>query len=267
MLKIAGAEVNPKVIGSQYAEDSIENKIINKMASSRETFKYSSLNQLYFEVNMRKNIIAASRELNDSHMKFKVFKKSYCNKDYWDRTKEGGFKQREDVTISEGIDDIFKNSKEYGTECSTAIVIVYYRAIQNIYPEELFDKTFEGITLLNWHHFDDDLNVYSYEIEGDFIPGDCLYFENPDYDPKEAEWQGENAIDLGDGTYYGHGIGITDSESIIKDLNKHRKRDAEKSAYLSKFVARPNFKDLADIYLSSLERMRKSFFPGCPFCK
>jgi protein-glutamine gamma-glutamyltransferase len=265
MLKIYGSEVNTKNITNEYSEDSFEVKVIDKMASSKDTYSYDSLNQLKFELNMRKNIISSAIELNGSGIKFKVFKKSFCNPDFWHRTEDGGFKQEKDVTSSQAINDILKNGSKYGTECSTAIVILYYKAILNIYPEELFDRMFENLMLLNWHNFDDDLSIYSHEIEGDYLPGDCLYFENPDYNPEKQEWQGENVIDLGNNEYYGHGIGVSDSEHIIKSLNKHRKSDAKKSAYLTKYVARPNFMHLADIYLASLERMRFELLRSCPF--
>ena len=265
MLKVYESEVNIKNIADEYPKDSMEVKIIDKMASSKDTYRYSSLNQLKFELNMRKNIISSSIELNKSGVKFKVFKKSFCNTDFWERTEEGGFKQKNVVTSSQAINDIFKNGTKYGTECSTAIVILYYKAILNIYSEELFNTMFENLMLLNWHNFDDDLRVYSYEIQGDHLPGDCLYFDNPDHNPEKQEWQGENVIDLGNNMYYGHGIGISDAEHIIKVLNKHRKSDAEKSTYLTKYVARPNFRHLADIYLTSLERMRFELLRYCPF--
>lgn len=265
MLKFPGYEADIKTLTSEYSDDSLETKIINTMAASKDIYKYSSLNQLKFELNMRKNIITSSIELNDGNIKFKVFKESFCNPTFWERTEEGGFKLKTSAASSQGINDIFKNSSKYGTECSTAIVMLYYKAILNIYPEDLFDKLFNNIILHNWHYFDNDLRVFSSEIEGDFIPGDCLYFENPDYNPKEHEWQGENAIDLGNGKYYGHGIGIEDANNIIKSLNKHRKSHAEKSAYLTKNVARPNFRHLADIYINSLERLRLEMFRYYPF--
>lgn len=256
MLIISGIEAGVEPLLKEYGEDSIEAIILNKMVSSNETFGYNSLNQLKFELNMRKNIISASVELNDGYMKFKTFKEAFCNETYWELTKEGGFKLKKDTTASEGISDIFKHSSKYGTECSTAIVIVYYRAILNIFPEELFNKTFGDILLLNWHSLDDDLRIYSHETEDTYLPGDCLYFENPDHDPKKQEWQGENVIDLGNGTYYGHGIGIKDEKHIVKVLNKHRKSGAKKEAYLTKYIARPNFKHLFSIYMTSLERLR-----------
>ena len=44
------------------------------------------------------------------------------------------------------------------------------------------------------------------------IPGDVVYFNNPDFDPLTPQWRGENAVVLEDGTYFGHGIGIATAE-------------------------------------------------------
>ena len=60
----------------------------------------------------------------------------------------------------------------------------------------------------------------------DYLPGDCRYFNNPDVDPLTPEWQGENAIDLSGGMYYGHGIGIKTADKIIEILNHNRIQDS-----------------------------------------
>ena len=83
----------------------------------------------------------------------------------------------------------------------------------------------------------------------DYIPGDRRYFVNPDVDPLTPQWQGENVIDLDGELYYGHGIGIYNAETIIKELNKNRSEGADESARLKDSAGRPNFKKLADIYL------------------
>ena len=56
------------------------------------------------------------------------------------------------------------------------------------------------IELMNWSNIDEKLGVDYYDSVSDFMPGDCIYFKNPDVNPKTTEWQGENTIDLGDGT-------------------------------------------------------------------
>lgn len=256
MIKISGNVAETSSILSEFPEDTIRTIIINTMASSKEIYNYSSLNELKFELTMRVNIVNASRDLYKSGIKFKTFKESMCNEDYWERTENGGFLLREGIKASEGINDIFKNGSKYGTECSTAVVIVYYKAILDTYSEELFNKTFEKIFLVGWHYVDNDLDILVYKSRVDYFPGDYRYFSNPEFDHKNSEWRGENVIDLGDDTYYGHGIGIKTSKDIIKALNKHRKKGAKESAFLMDITGYPNFKRLSAIYYQFLEGAR-----------
>ncbi|MFV2050776.1 protein-glutamine gamma-glutamyltransferase, partial [Metabacillus sp. YM-086] len=72
----------------------------------------------------------------------------------------------------------------------------------------------------------------------DYLPGDCLYFDNPQFNPKTPQWRGENVIDLGNDLYFGHGIGIKTADGIIESLNKRRKAYATESAYLLSQVTR-----------------------------
>lgn len=256
MIKIEGNIVKPGDLAVQYLDDSIERKIIDILTLSSEVYDYGYIEQLKFEINLRVNIIKASRELNRSGFKFKIFTKAMCNTAYWELTKEGGFLLKKDVKPSDAIKDIYINDSKYGTECSTAIVILYYKAIVDIYPEELFNRMFSGIYLMDWKYIDDDLRIDSYMGEKDYLPGDCRYFKNPDFNHEAPEWQGENAIDLGDGTYYGHGIGIKNAENIIRALNKNRKKGSKISAYLMDSATRPGFKYLADRFYKSLSHLR-----------
>ena len=260
MIHIAGNPINTDYVTSEYAPGSLEVKIINLMDSSRNIYDYHSVHSLKFELNMRINIISASQEMNKGQIGFRVFKKSICNEKFWTRTEEGGFLLKDNVNPYDGIEDIFKNSSLYGTECSTAIIIIYYRALQKIFPEDLFNEKFEKLHLMNWHYIDSDLDINSFENVNEYLPGDCRYFANPDVNPKTPEWQGENAIDLGDGTYFGHGLGILTENQIIAALNKRRKPEATKSALLLNSTTLPNFKYLASLYHGFLSRMQVAFY-------
>jgi protein-glutamine gamma-glutamyltransferase len=233
--------------------DDFEIDIINMMDLSKERYEYSSTNQLQFELKLREDIVNASIDLNNGDMTFEVFRKSKCNPDYWDRTDEGGFTLKKGVLPSAGIEDISINSSKYGTECATAIVIIYYQALLKIFDVKLFNKLFPQIQLMNWHDIDKLLDAASYlEKRSDYFPGDRRYFENPDVDPVKPEWQGENVIYLGDGAYYGHGIGVENAEDIISELNKFRIENAKTSAHLLDVAARLDFKALSDIYYKFL---------------
>ena len=215
-----------------YENFSIQNKVLTIMIKSNMKYMYSSVSELNFDLNLKNAVVESARELNDSDVEFKTFYKSRCNDRFWRKNKDGGFSLKENVSSYDAICDIFKSSYKYGTECATAMIIVYYRALTKIMTKEVFDNIYTEIELMNWKSVDEKLGVDYYENVSDFMPGDCIYFKNPDVNPKTPEWQGENTIDLGDGTYYGHGIGIMTGEKIITKLNKYRKKHSKVSAYM-----------------------------------
>ncbi len=248
MIDILGNDFDINEILNQYSPRSIGRKIINNMDSSNTTYYFKSIDQFKFEIDLRISIIRASVKLHRSRMSFEVFRKSRCNTDFWTRSNDGGFIIKTRVKPSDAINDIFVNGEKYGTECSTAIVIVYYKALVDIFPKKLFNEVFPFIRLMNWRYIDNDLDLIYYENATDYFPGDCRYFKNPDVNPLTPEWQGENAIYLRDNLYYGHGIGIVPDRVIIRALNSNRKENSTKSAYLLDSAIRPDFKYLANIY-------------------
>jgi protein-glutamine gamma-glutamyltransferase len=248
MIEISGNIVDPGVISGAYPPWGVERKIIHILSSSSRNYEYRSEEQLKFELNLRKNIIISSGELYRSRMAFSTFRESRCNPAYWERTEQGGFLLKAGVQPADAVRDIFINGRMYATECSTAIVIVYYKALADLFSAEQFNELFSAINLMNWQHLDRDLGVRTYRNQLDFLPGDCRYFKNPDVDPLTPEWQGENAIDMGDGTYYGHGMGITTADRIIASLNMRRMEGSNVSAYLMDTATRPDFKSLSDKY-------------------
>ncbi|MFA9382069.1 MAG: protein-glutamine gamma-glutamyltransferase, partial [Acetanaerobacterium sp.] len=122
-------------------------------------------------------------------------------------------------------------------------------ALLALFGAEKFNVQFSGIYLMNWHRLHRHLReVGQMRREDDYLPGDRRYFSNPDVDPLHPEWQGENVIDLNDGMYYGHGMGRRKADEIIRALNRKRKEDATRSAYLMDSAGRPNFKGLSALY-------------------
>jgi protein-glutamine gamma-glutamyltransferase len=251
MIVISDNIVKPGTIINEYNPNSNEINIITKMDLSKKSYIYDSLDQLKFELKLRKNIAIAAKELDKSDISFKIFRKAKCNMDYWELTKEGGFLLKNGVKPSDAMKDISINSSKYGTECATAMIIIYYQALINIFPEKLFNESFPKIHLMNWHYMNRVLeNAGVLRKRSDYFMGDRRYFTNPDVDPVKPEWQGENVIYLGNGIYFGHGIGIANADEIIRVLNKYRIKGAKKSAYLLDSAARLDFKALADKFLS-----------------
>jgi protein-glutamine gamma-glutamyltransferase len=249
MIRYPGNKTDIDKLISSYKVNSIERQILNLIDSDSNQYIYDSIDQLKFEVDYRKKIIETSLELYKSKMAFAVFRETICNPLYWERLNNGGFKLRKDVKASDAIRDIFINGEKYSTECATAMVIVYYKALLELYPEDLFNKLFKDTILMNWSYINWNLReIGILSNSKDYMPGDRRYFKNPEVNLKTPEWQGENVIDLGTGYYYGHGMGgLYQADKIIEELNKNRKKDATVSAFLMDSLSIPNFKHLANI--------------------
>lgn len=249
MIKIKGRPFELSTIENQYSEDSIEKEVLNTMMQSTEVYEYDSIENIQFELKLRKEIVNSAIELNKSGMDFKIFKESKCNDKFWERTDSGGFKLKENVKPNNAIQDIFINGNQYGTECATAMMIVYYKALLNVFGENRFNETFPNIYLMDWDVREPLLReVRTVNPAADVLLGDRKYFSNPEFNEETPEWQGENVIVLDKEKHYGHGIGIKTAEQMIEALNLNRKEDATQSAYLMKSAGRPSFQKLNRAY-------------------
>jgi protein-glutamine gamma-glutamyltransferase len=219
-----------------------QKEILDLMVKYEEVYSYEHFNQLKFELDLRIEIVKAATALYQSGVKFTTFEYSRCNPALWNLTSQGAIVIKPGVPPSEGIRDLYANGKLYAFECATAIVAVFYKAVLEIIEERYFNRLFAGMILYDWH-YDDNLGVFT-RRGNDFLPGDCLYFKNPDFDPEKPQWRGENTIDMGHDLHYGHGIGIKDAEGIIASLNKYRREGAVQTAYLLSQVTRLDYRYL-----------------------
>ena len=249
MITITGTSFDVSTMMDDYPRGSIERQLLEVMSQSAENYRFDSLSQLQFELRLRKEIVKAARELNDSRFSFAIFHKSRVNTEYWERTPNGGFRLKSGASPSDAIRDIFTNGVAYATECATAMIIIYYKALLSVYGDKLFNEVFPSIYLMNWHGIDPLLRSVGIPRKTkDVLLGDRKYFDNPDVNPKTPEWQGENVIVLPGDLYYGHGIGINTAEEMIRSLNGNRKKNATRSAFLLDSAGRPDFDQLAGIY-------------------
>jgi protein-glutamine gamma-glutamyltransferase len=238
MISLNGVIVKPEDLHKEIT-NSEQRKILKQMAGYPVIYYYPSLQQLKFELLFRANTIKAATDLDKSGAKFTTFSYSFPNRKYWYRLANGGFLLREGINPSQGIEDIVKNGTLYAFECATAIAIVLYIATLYTIGPRAFNTYFRRLYLMDWQ-FDEDLPVYQKDGE-DFIIGDVLHFKNPDFDPKQPWWRAENVVFFGDDQFFGHGIGIRDSKTIIDFLNGKRKENADDSAYLMRMITRPNY--------------------------
>ncbi|MEW9668779.1 protein-glutamine gamma-glutamyltransferase [Ammoniphilus sp. 3BR4] len=241
MLKVGETQPNLHGLVHAWGLSQLQGLVLRKMVRSPQLYSYETFKQLYFELKLRENLVSSAVALSHSGSTFAVFEESRCNEQYWIRTDNGGFLLRPNVTTAEGIRDIFVNGRFYAFECTTAIMIVCYHAILQSIPEDTFNQLFSKLFLWNGY-YDEDLALTKQPIS-DALPGDIRYFKNPDH--SSPEWQGENAVYLGNGAYFGHGIGIAPEGMIIMYLNRLRKPGSLQSAYLMDEAFFPNFKYLA----------------------
>ncbi|RYM05686.1 protein-glutamine gamma-glutamyltransferase [Sporolactobacillus sp. THM7-7] len=242
---LAGNEtMTPDLSGSIAAIGRYAPVIFQAMARSHERFIYPSRRELTFEIRLRNKTIEAAQALHRSRAAFATFYYSACNEAYWSLTGEGGFDLKPGRPAAEAIRDIFENGEAYAFECATAMMIVFYKALIDCLPEERFNSIFSHLYLWDWqnHPF---FSLKNASRVGTGIPGDVRYFKNPDVNPQTPQWQGENAVDLSGGLYYGHGIGIMTADRIIEELNQYRRQSADTSAYLMPGATRPDYLSLA----------------------
>ncbi|WP_050183870.1 protein-glutamine gamma-glutamyltransferase [Domibacillus robiginosus] len=249
MIQLSGARFQQS---DRWPSGSIEKKIIQRMMEGAAVYTFQSMDELLFELALRKHIILSAKAMNESDAAFAVFADSRCNPRYWELTSVGGFSLRQGVSPSDAIEDIYLNSSRYAFECATAMVIIYYHAVLKLMGESVFNQFFRNILLYSWHA-DSDLSIKPYYTDH-FLPGDIVYFDNPDFNPQTPQWRGENAVVLENKTYFGHGLGIQTAQQIIRHLNRSRIPEANESAYLANLVVRPSFKQLA-----RLSRLRPAY--------
>ncbi|WP_084405678.1 protein-glutamine gamma-glutamyltransferase [Alteribacter aurantiacus] len=223
-----------------------QRKILNLMVDYRDVYDYTSLHELYFELYLRVHIMRAASGLNSSGASFATFTTSFCNEYVWYRTRRGGFYLRPEIPPHVGINDIFANGSYYAFECAVAIIIVYYKAVLDALGPMMFNRLFPHIYLFSWEA-DRDLGLAGH-VSTDYIPGDCVYFDSPEYNRATPEWRGENAILMNGDLYFGHGIGIVPAKEILDFLNSKRRPFATRSAFLNNFIVRPNFRYLSQFY-------------------
>lgn len=253
MIYINGSPADMARIARARPVRGIESICLSRMMRGAGAYYYASIGELHFELALRRTTVARAERLRLAGLNFESFRGSYCNKRYWIRTANGGFELRRGVSPAAAVRDIYSNGREYGTECATAMQIVYCGALLDLVADSAFDAHFGGMRLMNWHDIPTPLKeTGSLHRVKDYLPGDRRYFSNPEVNLNAPEWQGENVIDMGDGTYYGHGIGRRRADKIIATLNSARRASARRSAYLIPTAGRPDYSRLYSMFGSAL---------------
>lgn len=208
--------------------------ILQLMARYPTVFEFDTTEDFQFDLKMRLNAIQAAQLLDQSGAEFTILEDSMCNPRVWRLTGDRAFELWPKVPPHIALNDIFINGQLYAFECGTAILVVFYKAILESIGPTNFDRIFPDLFLYNWHYHQ-SLSILVHE-GFDYLPGDCLYFKNPDFAPYAPEWQGENAIMLDENLFFAHGVGVTDQQEIIDELNGNRILGSMISAYLTTHI-------------------------------
>lgn len=177
-------------------------------------------------------MVNASEKMHSSGVSFQVIKNHKANPDYWTIGAGGVLELKPGVKPSEALADITKNGGKYGFECATGLVVVYYQAMLELLGPQDFDRVASDLRMGPWV-MEDDLDrlmtnrspnpgagVETPLGDKKLTPGEYYYFRNWDVtdEARERGWQGENVIYLGEGKFYGHGIGLGPGADFVNKL-------------------------------------------------
>ncbi|MEW8972533.1 MAG: protein-glutamine gamma-glutamyltransferase, partial [Mesobacillus sp.] len=134
-----------------------QKQIYDHLDNSLTMFEYDTTFQLLFEINLRENIIDAALKLKDASPAFTSFKYSRFNPRYWTKGPRG-YLLNPTVQPSDAINDIYENGQEYAFECSTAMVVIFYKAVLDSIRLRDFNYLYRWLLVSTWNH-DSDLSI------------------------------------------------------------------------------------------------------------
>jgi hypothetical protein len=184
------------------------------------------------QTRVSKAMVDASEKMHSAGVPFAITTNHKANADVWTVGAGGTLELKPGVKPSEALEDIAKNPSKYGYECATGLVVVYYQAILDLIGPEDFDRIASDLIVGPWQMEDSlaSLMVNRHPKPGQgtetdlgdhtLVPGNYYYFRNWDVtdEARARGWQGENVIYLGEGRFYGHGIGLGDGSMFVGKL-------------------------------------------------
>lgn len=206
----------------------------------------------YQTARMQLSVVKATRDFASANVGFSGrWKDDKVNTALWSLKYSGEMSVRAGQKPSEAIADIFKNGRSYAFECATGTMVILYKAILDRVGPDDFDAAFPRLKIKRWDNKPELFKAA--ERVGDlpgYMAGDHTYFKNPDFAPEHSAWQGENVIYLGDGQYFGHGVGYATEDDVLDTLDALRKPDATTPAFRDDFELRLDGKKIAALDLT-----------------
>ncbi|MCP3026411.1 protein-glutamine gamma-glutamyltransferase [Halobacillus sp. A5] len=257
MIQVAG---RPYGIDDAESPDRLERIIIELMSRASAVYSFPTEQGLQFEINLRKNIVQSAESMSKSDVSFATFETTRSNPQYWVLTNYGALHLRPGVQPADAVEDIYVNSGQYAFECAGAMLIIYYHAVLQVLGARTFNFLFPDLYIYSWHA-DSDLGLYPLNTRN-YLPGDVVYFDNPDFDPSAPQWRGENAVAMGEYLYFGHGLGVLSEKQMVETLNELRRPGAYTSSYLTNLVVRPTFSHLQQFAVRGQSEFVRKYQPA-----
>jgi protein-glutamine gamma-glutamyltransferase len=244
------------------------NKIIDEIAETMQqasyTFDYKTAEAFAVDIVGRLNVIKAARTFQDAKVGFNrttTLARIPGGAAYWKDLPQG-LELKEGASAAAAFRAFVKkrgpDDPAPSLDCACGAYVVFYLGLLNTLEglvtggrgTQLFDELAskdragkkqqvrllggEGTNPRGW-------NPTTEPNDKLFIPGDAVYFENPDN--SGAPWLGENTIYLGNKLFFAHGIGVKSKEAIIMELNMHKNPAVAKpkAAYVSEKRVSPMF--------------------------
>ena len=126
MIVIGRSIVHPYITNEYEPFAAEKQQILSIMAGNQETYSFRTSDELSFDLNLRVNIITSALELFQSGFQFRTFQQSFATLSIGKELlleDSSSFQTSPSIAIQ----DIFKNGKLYGTECATAMIIIFIK--------------------------------------------------------------------------------------------------------------------------------------------
>ncbi|MFO0729021.1 MAG: hypothetical protein U1E65_34900 [Myxococcota bacterium] len=201
------------------------------------------------QARVSKGMIDAAEKMHGAGISFQLIKNHKANPDFWTvESYSGTLTLKPGVKPSDALNDMIAHGDKYGFECATGLVATYYQAMLDILGPKDFDRIATDLRIGPWD-MEDDLSRlmiethpdggYNSEVslkdQGKLLPGGYYYFRNWDVtdEARARGWQGENVIYLGEGKFYGHGIGMGPGSDFVTKLKNESKPDGKTPSLLN----------------------------------
>lgn len=207
-------------------------------------------------------VVSACLEMHQAHHEFAIAPRQKFSSEFWRRDGQlshfATFHLKPGAKASAAMNDVFLHPDAYRFECATALVLVYYRAIQKLIGDADFDRIMGDLKIGPWE-FEADLERFLLRSGRGDQPAtearaEALKFGEYTYTKNWAvSWwgwakgcQGQNQIRLDQDLYYAHSYELVGQGDIVARENGARVFGAQTSASMTDRQERLDPKLLAE---------------------